>query len=307
MKPLLALLCAIFIGYVAYEFVYPPFGSYFGINKPPAPPPPPVKPAELVLNIPKVEMEKPKPEEPKPEPKPEMAPPPPPPPAPVVVAKPKEGEFVPPTFKTIEEITNNWTALPKSMFPRQVTIAKEIEVKGSVGATKIAAGGSAFAMAQEGNDLVIAPSAQSPFRAKLAMAETNIKEVITGVYDAYMVNQTERARQAHEQQRIAALAPKASMAKRGGADVAPVKEADGTFALLLESMKAGEVTEIKPDNIKKWGDVKREKVEKEDFYVVNLTFEANTAFGKFEQDALAYVKNNQVTKWVYAGSGEVIP
>ena len=314
MKPLLALLCAVAIGYVAYEFVYPPFGRYFGIDHPPAPPPPPEKQPEVVINMPKVEIKpepkpEPKMEEPKPEPKPVMAEAPPAPPPVVEPPKPKEGEFVPPTFKPLEEITQNWTVLPAKVFPRPIKISKDVQVKSAIGATQLKAGGNAYAIGQEGADLIVSPSPDGKFKGKLAIADTDIKDIVIAVYEAYKVNETNRQKTLFEMKKQQALNPKASVAAggKGGADDKPVKDKDGSYPILVASMKSGEVTEIKPDNVKKWGEVTREKDKDHDFWSVVVTFEATTPFGKFEQDAQAQIKNGKVQKWIYTGSGEVVP
>jgi hypothetical protein len=72
-------------------------------------------------------------------------------------------------------------------------------------------------------------------------------------------------------------------------------------------MKAGEVTEIKPDNVKSWGDPQKEKIDDKDYWTVNVKYETQTMFGKFETEAQARIMNGRVEKWVYTGSGEVVP
>ncbi len=309
MKPLLALLCAVAIGVVAYHAVYPNFAHYFGLDEKPAPPPPPapVEIPKVEIAMPKVvDEEKPAPApEMKPEPKPEVAvaPPPPPPPPP----KPSADEFVPPTFEPIESLTKNWTSLPPSVFPREIVLSQELEVKGSVGATKIPSGSKAFAIGMDGGQLVLAPSPQSPFRGTLAMDATNFKAVVSEAYARGNAAKIEAARKAWEAKLEAAKNPKKAAAKGPLRDDKPIQDKDGSYPILVDSMKASEVTEVKMDNIKKWGDVKRETVGGQEYWVVGLVFEATTPFGKFEQDAKALVKNQRVAKWIYAGSGEVIP
>ncbi|MDB6139947.1 MAG: hypothetical protein JWO94_3019, partial [Verrucomicrobiaceae bacterium] len=272
---------------------------------------------EVQLEMPKLKdepkAEEPKPEpkaEPKPEPKPEpemaAAPPPPEP------EKPKEGEFVAPPMKTLEEATNNWTKIPPSIFNNTrflVTLAKSVEVKGAVGATKIPAGGKANINSQNGPNLVVSPGPGSPFKGEIAIEDTNVKELMTTAYDQWKVAFVESARRRFEQQKQEALNP--SKNAKGGkamlADTKPEKAPDGSFPLLVASMKAGEVTEIKPDNIKKWGEVGKEKVDGQEMWTVTVTFEAVTPFGKFETDAQAQVKNSKVQKWIYTGTGEVVP
>jgi hypothetical protein len=38
-----------------------------------------------------------------------------------------------------------------------------------------------------------------------------------------------------------------------------------------------------------------------------VKYETQTMFGKFETEAQARIKNGRVEKWVYTGSGEVVP
>ena len=322
MKALLCLIFAIAIGSVAYKYVYPPFGAWAGIDQPKVVMLAKVEPKkEIVLDMPKLkefkpakpkQKKEPKPEptpEPKPEPKPEMAAAPPPP----EPAKPKEGEFVAPPMKTLEEATNNWTRIPESIFnnPRfAVTLGKAVEVKGAVGATKIPAGGKAVPVGQDGGNLVVSPGAGSPFKGEIAIEDTDIKALMTAAYDQWKVAYVESARLRFEQKKLEALNPPKKGAGGKGANMAdnkPEKAPDGTFPLLLASMKAGDVTEIKPTNVKKWGEVGKEKVDGQEVWTVTVTFEAVTPFGKFETDAQAQVKNGKVQKWIYTGTGEVVP
>ena len=92
-----------------------------------------------------------------------------------------------------------------------------------------------------------------------------------------------------------------------GANAKPERSEDGTYPLLLASMKAGQVTEVKPDNIKSWGDVTSEKIDDVTYWTVVVKYETQTMFGKFETEAQARIKDGKVEKWVYVGSGEVVP
>ncbi len=331
MKALLSLIFAVAIGYVAYQYVYPPFGAWAGIDKPKVVIVAQAEPKKHIeLNMPKLKeskLEEPKVKEPKPEmapeakpePKPEMAaetkpevaaaPPPPP-----EAAKPKDGEFVAPPMKTLEEATNNWTRIPESIFNNTrfaVKLAKDVEVKGAVGATKIPAGGKAVPVGQKDGNLLVSPGPGSPFQGEIAIEDTNIKELMTAAYDQWKVAYVDAARRRFEQKKQEALNPSTKKTAGGkGANVAdnkPEKAPDGTFPLLVASMKAGDVTEIKPDNIKKWGEVGKEKIDGQEMWTVTVTFEAVTPFGKFETDAQAQVKNGKVQKWIYTGTGEVVP
>jgi hypothetical protein len=315
MKALLVLVLAIAVGYVAYNFAYTPVMDALGIDRQR-----PQPKQEVAVVVPKPE---PKPEpksepkpEPMPEPKPEMKPEPAPPPPPPEPAKPKEGEFVPPTFDPVEVVTANWTAIPKGYFatPKPIKVTKALTIEMRVGAgtatTNVPAGGTVFAIAQEGANLIIAPAAGSPGRAQVPMEDTDIKEVFTAAYENIKITSTERARLAFEAKKIAATKPKgASKASAGGtgSNAKPERSEDGTYPLLLASMKSGEVTEVKPDNIKSWGDITSEKIEDVTYWTVVVKYETQTMFGKFETEAQARIKDGKVAKWVYVGSGEVVP
>lgn len=320
MKALIVIILAVAVGYVAYEYVYPPFAEAMKFTR--HVPPPPPKKEVAVAPVPKpVVKEEPKPEPkpepkvvmeaPKPEPKPEMPKLPEPPP-------PDPNAFVAPTFPPVEELTQNWAAVPKGFFakPKQVTMKKDFELKMTMGkataATTFKAGAKIFVMDQQGPNLVVGASESSPMRGEVPMDDTDFKEVFAKAYEDIKIVRIEQARKAHEYKLAAAERAKNAPAPTAGggsgsSNDKPVKDADGTYPLLVASMKAGEVTEIKMDNIKSWGEPQKEKIDGADYWTVNVKYETQTMFGKFETEAQARIKNGKVEKWVYTGSGEVVP
>jgi hypothetical protein len=320
MKPLIVIILAIAVGYVSYEYVYPPLADAMKFTK--HVPPPPKKKEVAVVPVPKpVVKEEPKVVmEPKPEPKPEMAPEPKPemPKAPEP-PPPDPNAFVAPVFLPVDEITQNWAAVPKGFFakPKQITLKKDLEVKMQMGkstaASAFKAGAKIFVMDQQGPNLIIGASETTNMRGQVPMEDTDFKDVFIAAYEQVKIAKTEEARKAHEYKLAAAEraknAPVAATKGGGGgsSNDKPVKDADGAYPLLLASMKAGEVTEIKPDNVKSWGDAAQEKIDGTDYWTVNVKYETQTMFGKFETEAQARIKNGKVEKWVYTGSGEVVP
>lgn len=318
MKPLIVIALAIAVGYVSYEYVYPPFADAMKFTKhlpkkeepkkevAVAPAPKPVKKEPKIV----MEAPAPKPEMKPEEPKPEMPKVPEPPPV-------DPNAFVAPVFPPVDELTQNWAVVPKGFFntPKQVTMKKDLELKMQMGkataATTFKAGTKIFVMGQEGPNLVVGASAGSPMRGLVAMDETDFKDVFTAAYEQVKVVQTENARKAHAYRLAAAEraknAPAASAGGGSSSNDKPTKDADGSYPLLLASMKAGEVTEIKPDNIKSWSDPSQEKIDGAEYWTVNVKYETQTMFGKFETEAQARIKNGRVEKWVYTGSGEVVP
>lgn len=320
MKALLVLILAAAVGYVAYEFAYPPIAEVMKFTK--HVPKPEPKKEVLIVEAPKPKVE-PKPEpkpEPKQEPKPEMKPEPKPEPPKVVMPAepaPDPNGFVPPIFPPVEQLTQNWSIIPASYFsqPKQVTMKKDLEIAMKVGAgtskASFKSGGKVFVMGQNGGNLIIGSAPSSPMRGEVAMDDTDFKDVFIAAYEQIKVVRTEQARKAHEYQLAAAERAKNSPttgAKAGGGNNSkPEKDKDGTYPILMASMKSGEVTEIKPDNIKSWGDVNQEKIDGTDYWTINVKYETQTMFGKFETEAQARIKNGKVDKWVYTGSGEVVP
>ncbi|MEN3942674.1 hypothetical protein WJU23_15340 [Prosthecobacter sp. SYSU 5D2] len=314
MKGILVLILAAAVGYAAYQYVYPQIADAmkFEKHKPQeevveAPKPEPKKEVAVVAP-PKPVMEEPKPvmEAPKPAPMVEA-----PAPAPVM---PKEGEFVPPVFDPIDVATQNWTNIPKSAFPRQVILKKDLNLQMKIGnstaSTQVKAGGSIFAVGQEGNEILVSPTDTSPMRGKVGMDDTNLKEVLTEIYDKWKVARVETLRRAHEFKLAAAERAKNAPPPTKGATASvsasndkPARDKDGTYPLLLASMNSGQVTEIKPEAIKEWG----EPQNTDGVWTVIVKYETQTMFGKFDTEAQAQIKNGRVEKWIYTGSGEEVP
>ncbi len=320
MKALIFLILAVGTGFVAYNYAYPPVMNMFGISMVKDEPrqevavitPPPAPMPEK-----KPEPPPPPPPEPKPEPKPEPMPekkmePPPPPPEP---EKPKD-EFVPPKFDTVEVVTANWSAIPKGFFtqPKAVKMNKDLDIQMKLGAgsanMKVPAGGTVYAISQDGGSLVIAPAVNSPGRASVPLDDTDIKAVFTAAYDQVNAGRIDAARREWDARKLAESQPKKAAAAPSvgiGALGKPEKDAEGKYPLLIASMKAGQVTEIKPEKVKEWGDPKNEKIDGANYWTVVVKYETETMFGKFETEAQARVKDGRVDKWVYVGSGEVVP
>lgn len=313
MKGLLILILTVAMGYVGYQYGYPILTSVIKLEKPkevveaPAPVPKAKKKRVVVVEPPKPAME-PKPE-PKPEPvKPQMAATPP--PAPMPAADPSG--YVPPTIPSIEERTQNWTVIPPSIFPRQIVMKRDLNLAMKMGnntaSRKVKSGETLFAVSQEGTSILVAPTAASPMRGAVALEDTNLKEIIIAGYENWKVAYLASDRRSFDYRKANPDAgkPTVAVAKGKGATAGndkPARDKDGTYPLLVASMKSGQVTEIKPDAIKEWG----EPVLEDGIWKVNVKYETMTMFGKFDTEAQAQIKNGVIEKWIYTGSGEVVP
>lgn len=314
MKAILVLILAAAVGYVSYTHVYPIIADSMKFEK--------HKPKNSgTAEAPKAETKKevavvapPKPvmeEAPKPvmeAPKPMPAPEPPKPEAP----KPKPGEFVPPEYPPLEVAVQNWTAIPASAFPRQVKMKKDLTLQMKIGSntasTQVKEGGQIVAVGQNGTNLIVSPTETSPMRGQVAIDDTNLKEILTDVYEKWKVARTETLRRQHEFKLAAAERAKNAPPPQAGAtasagNIKPSRDADGTYPLLLASMKSGQVTEIKPETIKEWSEPQMT----DGVWTVNVKYETQTMFGKFDTEAQAHIRNGKVEKWIYTGSGEEVP
>lgn len=311
MKGILVLIIAAALGYLSYQYAYPILTGYVKFEKHKKPElvvKPAPKPVEKKV-VAVVEPPKPVMEAPKPEPKPVMVPKPEPMPVPEPVMDPNA--FIAPVIPSIEEATKNWAVLPKSAFPRQVTMKRDLQLSmkigGNTASTQVKSGGTMFAVGQDGANLLVSPSATSPMKGAVSIDDTDIKEVLSKGYEIWKVTYLATLKNAHEFKLAAAEraknAPPAAKAGVKAGNDKPAKDKDGTYPILLSSMKSGQVTEIKPAAIKEWG----EPVLTDGVWTVTVKYETETMFGKFDTEAQAFVKNGTVEKWIYTGSGEVVP
>lgn len=317
MKPAGILFIALAVGFIAYQFVYPQLAGMLGLEKPqpivavieeiiaPVVPPraPVVAPKPVVVVPEPVKME------PVPLPTPMTGP------GEMVKVADADG-FMPPDFPPLEEVVKGWMEIPKSAFPRPVKLMKGVEfvmmVNNNKIGSKVGPGGEATVIAQDGTNLVVAPTPTSPAKTQISIDDTDLKASLTQAYDNWKT------------QRIAWLkrqflfskdsANRVAESSKGGAPVAaattgakPEKNGEGTYDVLLSSMKAGQVTEITPQNAKKWSDVQLEKIDGKEYWTVIVDYTTKTMFGDFDTQAQARIFGGKVEKWIYTGSGEVVP
>lgn len=265
------------------------------------------KPAKVVATVKPVEEEKPVVKEVMPEPV-----------KPVVVEKPKpvDKPAAPaptssgPKVETIEALTGNWLKIPVSAFPREVKLLQDAMFKMSVGTSKIAAGGVAYVMSAENGLLTLAPTVTSPARAQLPIDGTDLKARLNAVYAKWKVTREEELKAIAMKKALnqssapVAAAPSSSEVDAGGK---PVRDSTSAYPLLLASMRSGQVTEIKPENILSWNDPQPVTIQGKPGWAVKVECNVKTIFGLQPVEAQALVLNGKVTGWFYTGSGEEVP
>ncbi len=215
-----------------------------------------------------------------------------------------------PGFETIETLTGNWLKIPESAFspPREVKLLQDAEFKMSVGTSKVSAGGIAFVVGAENGVLTLAPTATSPARARLPIEGTDLKARLNKIYEDWKIVRTEELKAiALRKQQMAAQPVAAVSGSEVDAAGKPVRDGSGAYPLLLASMKRGQVTEVKPDNIIGWQAPQPAKIQGKDGWAVKVNYNAKTIFGEFPVEAQALILDGRVTGWYYVGSGEEVP
>jgi hypothetical protein len=231
-------------------------------------------------------------------------------PAPAAVAAPVQSAA--PKAGSIEALTNNWTVIPPSAFkePREVTLKKDAEFKMAAGASKVVAGRKVFAIGFKDGMLALIPAPGATARAIVPIDDTDLKAVLTDGYERWKVARAAYlAEVAAKKKTMAPVNTSDSNVNRTEADDAgrPVRSSDGTYPLLIASMRRGQVTDIKPERIVSWGEPMVTQMQGKTGYAIKVSYNADTIFGPQQVDAQALVVNGQVQGWFYVGSGEEVP
>jgi hypothetical protein len=218
--------------------------------------------------------------------------------------------FIEPNFQPMEKLTSGWTVIPSSAFPRPVTLKKDAPFKMSAGSSVIRAGTATVALAFAQGKLQLAPSAGSSARAVVEVDDTDLKDLLLKGYETWKVNRIAILKDAHLRRLARAKAAPAPVAASSASiDPAgkPVQNIDGKYPLLVEHLKSGEVTELKLDNIHRWGDAVATTHEEKPAYSILVQADVNTIFGLQPVEIKAIVQGGRVAGWFYAGSGEPVP
>ncbi|MBB5031368.1 hypothetical protein [Prosthecobacter vanneervenii] len=225
-------------------------------------------------------------------------------PAPAAVTKPASD----PRFQPIEALTSNWMKIPASAFPREVKLLQDAMFKMSVGGSKVAAGGKAVAIGADNGVLTLAPTATSPARAQVPIDGTDLKAQLNESYEKWKVVRGEELKKLAASKAQAQSAPvAANAAGMVDTDGKPLRDSTSAYPLLVNAMKSGQVTEIKPENILRWYDPQPAQVQGKQGWAVRFECNVKTIFGLQPVEAQALVLGGRVIGWYYTGSGEEVP
>ncbi|CAN5455037.1 hypothetical protein BH23VER1_BH23VER1_00180 [soil metagenome] len=221
-------------------------------------------------------------------------------------------QFPLPEFEPIEEVVGDWKEIPPTAFPQNVEIDEDVTMVlgGGIGRSVAKAGSTVAAIGIEGETLTLAPHADAAPRATIAIDKTNLKEVLTAVYENFKQRRTQsvlaqREQARREDMRAEMEARAEEFAKSAGEQ--PARSPDGTVPLMVASIQADDVTEFEVEDIDAWGPVLVDRIGGTEYWTGTVQYKASTIFGIFPAEAMALMRHGKVEKWIYSGSHEPVP
>jgi hypothetical protein len=222
-------------------------------------------------------------------------------------------EFVPPKLASLEELTKQWTTVPPHAFPRRVKLHAPVDVKMAMGSARIPKGATAFAYSAAEGLLSVAPTETSTARGAVAIRDTDLPEQLEQSYAKLKSAKIDAARKAWLARKTAKPVVNVTINEpldlSGALDPAgrPLQARDGTYPLLLASMRAGDVTDITQPQVSRWGEAERRTIEGLPTWTVDVWYTTMAFCGPMEARAQAHVRDGHVVAWIYPGSGEPVP
>lgn len=223
-------------------------------------------------------------------------------------ADPVEERYPLPEFRSIEDITREWTVIPARAFPRTVKTKTSVSLEGPSGKAVLPANSSALAVGMAHGMLIVMRDRNDPARGMVPLANTDLKETLTNLYEKYkdykikqVMNQRERAR------RLLATANGATPEQMALAGPKPTVLPGGVIKAMMESLEAKEITETTADKITSWGGLNVEEIDGAHWWTGTIQCTVDNAiFGPVPTELMALIKNDKVVKWIYSGSKEPV-
>lgn len=231
-----------------------------------------------------------------------------PPPAPSLPVDEIDARYPMPTFKTIEEITKEWSAIPSRAFPRKIKTKVPLTFDTAAGKLELPAGSDARAAGMVAGMLIVMRESDDSSRIQVPLANTDLKETLTVLYDKYKEYRRNLVMKQREHARaLKARSNGASEEQMKLAGPKPEVRPGGVIPIMLASIEALKLTELKASSITSWGDLNYEEIDGTVYWTgtVQCTVE-NPLFGPQPTECMALMKDNNVVKWIYTGSREPV-
>lgn len=229
-------------------------------------------------------------------------------PAPAAAMDEMERRYPMPQFKTIEEITKEWTSIPYKAFPRKVKTKVPVMFDVTAGKVELPAGSEARAVAMTQGMLVLMKEGDDTARTMVPLANTDLKETLVSLYEKFkeykrntVIKQREHARTAK------ANANGATEDQMKLAGPKPKQDGGGVVGIMFDSIRSGKYTELKENAITSWGEINFEMIDGKPYWTATLQcMVENAIFGPQPTEVMALIRDNRVEKWIYTGSREEV-
>ena len=221
-----------------------------------------------------------------------------------------EARYPMPNFKTIEEITKDWTTIPSRAFPRKVKTKVPLTFDAATGKTELPMGSEATAagMRAGAGILIVMREGDDTTRVDVPLANTDLKESLTALYERYKEYHRKRVIAQREHARTLKERPNgANEAQMKLAGPKPEVRAGGIVPIMLASIDELKLKELKASAISSWGPLNFEEVGGIVYWTgtVQCTVD-NALFGPTQTEVMALMKDNKVVKWLFTGSREEV-
>ena len=233
--------------------------------------------------------------------------------APAAPVDPVDARYPLPVFKEITEITKEWSSIPSKAFPRPVKTKVAVTFENEGKKSTLPENSDARAVGMVQGMLILMPKGDDNSRAMIPLANTDLKETLTALYEKYKAYKTSQIMA--QRLRAKGLLAKGPVqdAATGAAGPKPERQADGVIQAMVDDLGTRKLKEISVKAITEWGDLNYEEVTDAKglppgFYwtgTVAVTVE-NPLFGPQPAECMAVIKNGKVLTWLYTGSREEV-
>ena len=219
-----------------------------------------------------------------------------------------EAKYPLPVFKEITEITKEWSSIPSRAFPRTVKTLVPINLEGPAGKVPLPEQSNALAVGMTQGMLVLMKSREEPARSLVPLANTDLKETLTTLYDKYKAYKIDQVMKQRERARgLKARANGATDSELASVGPKPKMEPGGIIPVMLASLRAKEITETTEDRITAWGGLNIEQINGKSYWTGTIQCTVDNAiFGPTPTELMALIRDDKVVKWLYSGSKEEV-
>lgn len=213
-----------------------------------------------------------------------------------------------PSFKSIEEITKEWSSIPSRAFPRPVKTLVPIVFESPAGKVKLPENSDALAVGMTQGMLVLMRSREDSARSLVPLANTDLKQSLTVLYDKFKAYKIEEVRKQRQRAKdLKSRSNGATAQEMAAAGPKPKVDENGVILAMMQSLRAKEIKETTPEKIISWGPLNVEEIGGKAYWTGTLQCTVDNAiFGPIPTELLALIKDEKVVKWLYSGSREEV-